>query len=63
MDLIDLYDVGEPLLNQIVTTGVRVIDSDEEYARLIMRNVVANEDFVPLQQRLLKERLDAWIKR
>lgn len=61
VDLVDLAVVGEPLLNQIVTTGVRLLGSDTAFASLMMRNVIANADFVPLQQRLLKERLKLWI--
>lgn len=62
VDLIDLTTVGEPLLDQIVTTGIRLVGSDEDFAALMMRNVIANADFVPLQQRLLKERLKKWIE-
>lgn len=62
IDLIDLSKVGEPLLNQILTTGTRLYGSNRRYAELMMRNVIANEDFVPLQRRLIKERLDAWIR-
>jgi len=61
VDLIDLHTVGQPLLNQIVTTGIKVIGTEEEMARLMLHNVIANADFVPMQKRMLKERLDAWI--
>jgi predicted nucleotidyltransferase len=61
VDLVDLSSAGEPLLNQILTTGKRITGEDTEFAQLMMRNVVANADFVPLQRRLLKERRDAWI--
>ena len=46
IDLIDLRKVGEPLLGQILKYGRRIMDS---------------EDFVPLQQRILQERRQAWI--
>ncbi|NVK43993.1 MAG: nucleotidyltransferase domain-containing protein [Oceanospirillaceae bacterium] len=62
VDLVDLFDVGEPLLNQILSTGRRVAGENTEFAKLMMRNVVANADFVPLQQRLLKKRRDRWIR-
>ncbi len=61
VDLIDLHTVGQPLLNQIVTTGIKVMGTEEEMAKLMLQNVIANADFVPLQERMLKERLDAWI--
>lgn len=63
VDLIDLSTVGEPLLNEVVTTGIRLGGTDEQFAQLMLRNVVAQADFVPLQQRLLKERRDAWINK
>jgi predicted nucleotidyltransferase len=62
VDLVDLFNVGEPLLNQILTTGTRIVGGDADFAQLMMRNVIANADFVPLQRRLLKERRDAWIR-
>ncbi len=62
VDLIDLCNTGQPLLNQILSTGVRLYGSDHHFAELMLRNVVAHEDFVPLQKRLIRERLDAWIK-
>ena len=63
VDLVDLYDVGQPLLNQIVKTGVRLVGSDAQYAKLMMKNVCDQEDFVPLQSQLLKERRQRWIKK
>lgn len=63
VDLVDLKNVGQPLLSQIIQSNKRLIGTDEEYARLMMRNVCDNEDFVPLQRRLLKERRQRWIEK
>jgi len=61
VDLVDLRTAGQPLLSQIVTTGQRLKGSDAAWARLIYRNIIDNEDFVPLQQRILRARQAAWI--
>ena len=63
VDLVDLRSVGQPLLNQIVKANTRVLGTDEEYARLLMRNVCDHEDFVPMQRRLLRERRQRWIEK
>lgn len=62
IDLIDLRTAGQPLLTQIVTTGRRLLGSDTNWASVIYRNIIDNEDFVPLQRRILKTRQKAWIK-
>ena len=61
VDLIDLHEVGEPLLGQIITKGRRIIGSDTAYGELIAQHVYAEADFMPYQRRILKERRDAWI--
>ncbi|MFW6345092.1 MAG: type VII toxin-antitoxin system MntA family adenylyltransferase antitoxin [Halomonas sp.] len=61
VDLVDLCTAGQPLLTRIVTTGLRLKGSDAAWARLIYRNIIDNEDFVPLQQRILRARQAAWI--
>lgn len=63
VDLIDLKTAGQPVLNQIVKYGCRILGSDEKMAGLIFRNIMDQEDFVPLQQRILKERRAAWISK
>lgn len=59
VDLIDLRTAGEPLLGEILR-GNRLLGSDEDYARLLTRHLIDTADFLPLQQRILKERRDAW---
>lgn len=61
VDLIDLYAAGEPLMGEILK-GVRILGSDDRYARLLTRHLIDTADFLPLQQRILKERRDTWIR-
>lgn len=63
VDLIDLKMVGQPLLGQILKYGKRLLGSDNDYAQLVMRNIFDHEDFVPLQNRLQRERREAWINK
>jgi uncharacterized protein len=60
VDLIDLKTAGEPLLGEILK-GKRIIGNNEENARLLTRHLLDVADFVPLQQRILKERREQWI--
>lgn len=60
VDLVDLHTIGEPLLGQVLQ-GQRLLGSDERHARLLTRHLIDAADFLPLQQRTLKERRDAWI--
>ena len=61
IDLIDLKDVGEPLLGQIIAKGRRIRGSDTAYGKLLARHLYAEADFMPYQRRILKERRDKWI--
>ena len=61
VDLVDLTTAGQPLLGQIVSTGLQVIGTRHQWGDLIYRNIMDNEDFVPYQQRILKGRRDAWM--
>lgn len=61
IDLIDLYDPPEPLLGQILQHGYRLLGSQTEYANLLSRHLVEQADFMPLVNRMLKERREAWI--
>ena len=60
VDLIDLCVAGEPLLGEILK-GRRIVGDDAAHARLLTRHLIDAADFLPLQQRILKERRDAWI--
>ncbi len=59
VDIIDLYDAGEPMLGQVLK-GTRLLGDNASYARLLTRHLLDAADFLPLQQRILKERHDAW---
>ena len=63
VDLIDLSTVGEPLLGQIIAGGRRIVGSNSLYAELLLKHLYNQEDFVPYQRRILKERREAWIGR
>lgn len=63
VDLVDLQNVGEPLLGQILSKGRRIIGPASEWARLTSRHLVDQADFVPLQNHILRTRREAWIKR
>ena len=62
VDLIDLADVGEPLLEQILRHGHRILGSDERYARLLSKHLFDVADFMPYRRRILAERRNAWIR-
>jgi predicted nucleotidyltransferase len=61
VDLVDLVTVGQPLLDQIVDTGVQVIGTPHQWGDLVYRNIMDHEDFVPYQKRILGGRRKAWI--
>ena len=63
IDLVDLRSAGEPLLGQILQLGQRIHGSDEAFAYYLTQHMTDMADFVPLQQRILKERRQAWIGR
>lgn len=60
VDIIDLNYAAEPVLGQALK-GKKLLGSNSAYANLLTRHVTNVADFVPLQQRILKERRDAWI--
>ena len=61
VDIVDLYFAAEPILGQIFK-GKRLLGDDASYARLLTKHLINTADFVPLQQRILTERRNAWIK-
>jgi predicted nucleotidyltransferase len=63
IDLVDLATVGQPLLDQIVASGVQVIGTPQQWGDLVFRNILDQEDFVPYQDRILRGRRAAWIGR
>jgi predicted nucleotidyltransferase len=63
IDLVDLYDPPEPLLGQILQHGYRLLGSQTEYVNLLSRHLVEQADFMPLVNRMLKERREAWLRK
>ena len=61
VDIVDLYHAEEPILGQVFK-GTRLLGDDATYARLLTRHLLNTADFVPLRQRILAERRNAWIK-
>lgn len=61
VDLIDLRTAGQPLLDQIVNSGVQVSGTKHLWGDLIYRNIMENEDFVPYQKHILEGRRRAWM--
>ena len=61
VDLVDLRDVGEPLLGQILQHGERLQGTNTRYAELIRQHVFDQADFMPYVDRILAERRRAWI--
>ena len=63
IDLIDLREVGEPLLGQIVQYGQMIIGSPTQKAALLSKHLMDAADFSPYQTRILAERRNAWINK
>jgi len=61
IDLIDLNDVGEPLLGEILQHGKMIIGNATLKGSLLTRHLLDVADFVPYQTRILDERRNAWI--
>ena len=63
IDLVDLREVGEPLLGQIVQHGQMIIGSPTQKAALLSKHLMDSADFSPYQTRILAERRNAWINK
>lgn len=61
IDLIDLNDVGEPLLGEILQHGKMIVGNATLKGNLLTRHLIDLADFVPDQTRILDERRNAWI--
>ncbi|GGX60111.1 type VII toxin-antitoxin system MntA family adenylyltransferase antitoxin [Saccharospirillum salsuginis] len=62
VDVIDLREAGQPLLSEIVSTGVLVHGSSKEKGDLLFRSIMDQEDFGANQQRILRGRQKQWIE-
>ncbi len=61
VDIVDLYHAAEPILGQVFK-GQKLLGSADVYAKLLTKHLLNAADFLPLQQRILEERRQAWIK-
>ena len=61
VDLVDIHAIGEPLLGQILRHGKRILGSDTHYANLVCRHLFDQADYLPIRNRILAERRQAWI--
>ena len=60
IDLVDLRDVGEPLLGQILQHGKWLIGTDAQKGTLLSRHLIDAADFSPYRARILAERQREW---
>ncbi len=61
VDLVDLKTAGLPVMEQIFSTGRRILGSNSLYAMLLTRYQIDSADFMPIRQRVLEERRKRWI--
>lgn len=61
VDLIDLRVAGQPVLGQILQ-GQQMKGNRDLLAQLAYRNVIDRHDFLPLIERSLTQRRQAWIQ-
>lgn len=62
IDVIDLREVGQPLLDEIVSKGVMVKGGAAEKGDLLFKSIMMQEDFGHYQQRILEGRRNRWIE-
>ncbi len=61
VDIVDVNEAPEPILGEVFK-GQRLLGDDASYAQLLTRHLLNTADFVPLRERILKERRDRWIR-
>jgi len=61
LDLVDLYHAPYPITGEAVR-GHRLLGDVATHAALTTRALVDREDFGPLHDRLINDRLDAWLR-
>jgi len=62
VDLIDLQLAGGLLLQEILTKGKRIYNTDSDLHAELIKEMLFNEaDFMPYRDRMLKARRKAWI--
>ena len=63
VDMVDLKEVGEPLLGQILQNGTWLLGSDVQKGAWLSRHLIDSADFLPYKTRILAERRNAWINK
>ena len=61
VDIIVVNDAPEPILGEVLK-GQRLLGDHNTFAQLLTRHLLNVADFLPLRQRILKERRDRWIQ-
>jgi len=61
VDIVVINDTPEPILGEILK-GQRLLGDHNTYAQLLTRHLLNVADFLPLRQRILKERRDRWMQ-
>ncbi len=61
VDIVVVNDAPEPILGEILK-GQRLLGDNNTYAQLLARHLLNTADFLPLRQRILKERRERWIQ-
>ena len=56
IDLIDLKQVGQPLLSQIIKYGKQLKGNQAQYTELVIKNINTTQDFLPYIERIMSER-------
>ena len=62
IDLVDLREVGEPLLGQIVQHGQWLIGTPTQKGALLSKHLIDAADFGPYRARILAERQREWTR-
>ncbi|WP_292976753.1 nucleotidyltransferase domain-containing protein [Nitrosomonas sp.] len=61
VDIVVVNDAPEPILGEVLK-GQRLLGDHNTYAQLLTRHLLNVADFLPLRQRILKERRDRWMQ-
>ena len=61
VDIIVVNDAPEPILGEVLK-GQRLLGDHNTFAQLLTRHLLNVADFLPLRQRILKERRDRWMQ-
>lgn len=61
VDIVVVNDAPEPILGEVLK-GQRLLGDHNTFAQLLTRHLLNVADFLPLRQRILKERRDRWIQ-